>query len=303
MFMRMKHTTPTVLLLVSLLAFLTSSLSHSAESKQAAARFLMYNVRNYFVDGELNRSPYTVHAKKHSSCEAVVDVIASARPDIIGLTEIGGRKALADLQARLAKRGLHYPHSRVVERAREPRALALLSRYPIIQDQSKAEYGLYGQQRQPMLRGILDLTVKVDEKHRYRILGAHLKARKSNNPSEATSLRRREAETLSRYIASSSTRSQKLPLLVYGDWNDEPHDAALSSLSSIAKLQHLKALDAQGKPWTLYYRPDKKYLIFDQIYINQALRERLPAGARSGVVDHRSFRHASDHRAVWCDLY
>ncbi len=291
------------ILLLGLIALVSHPRAYASDHPTAPIRFLMYNVRNYFVEGELDRVPYKIYAKKNDSCETVVDIISSARPDIIGLTEIGGAKALADLQQRLKKKGLHYPHSRVLERRGQSHALAILSRYPIIQDKSQANYGLYGQQNRKMLRGILDVTVKVDAQRRYRILGAHLKARNSENPDEATSLRRREAETLSQYLATITKQSKKLPILVYGDWNDEPTDAALQSLTTIAKLHHVKAKDKQGKPWTLYFSRDKKYLTLDHIYINTALRDRLPAGAKSGVVDHPNYRDASDHRAVWCDLY
>ncbi len=292
-----------ILLFISLVTLLGVTPSQASEQKPTPVRFLMYNVRNYFVETELDRVPYKIYPKKDSAREAVVDVIADARPDIIGLTEIGGSKALTDLQARLAKRGLHYPHSRVLERRGQSHALAILSRYPIIKDNSKANYGLYGQQKQKMLRGILDVTLKVDDKRRYRILGAHLKARNSNNPSEATSLRRREAETLSHYIASSMKQSKKLPVIVYGDWNDEPADATLRSLTAVAKLHRIEAKDEQGLPWTLYFSKDKKHLILDHIYVNKAMQERLSGDSKSGIVNHHNYRNASDHRAVWCDLH
>ncbi len=274
-----------------------------ASGKEEAVRFLMYNVKNYFVKSEPNRTRYDIYPKKDSSCEAVVDVIASVKPDIIGLTEMGGKHALADLQSRLRKRGLDYKYSRVLERDGASHALALLSRYPIARDDSKANYGLYGQQNRKMLRGILDVTVRVGEKRSYRILGAHLKARRGGNSSEAASLRRREAETLSQYIAANAKKARGEAVLVYGDWNDEPQDVALRSLKGVAKLGLVDARDAAGKAWTLYFHPDKKYLVLDHIYMNRVLQQRQPKKARAGVVNHRSTRHASDHRAVWCDLY
>ncbi len=264
--------------------------------------FLFLNAHNYFVNGEKSRSRYTSYPKKNKNKEAVADVIAHARPDIVGLCEIGGRLALEDLRGRLGKRGLDYPYYRVLERQGEDRALALLSRYPITADNSKVNYPLYGQQRRNMLRGILDLTIQHGEGEQLRVMGVHLKSKVSDDAAAATSLRKREASTLSQHVAKAAKSKRDMPILVFGDFNDDPEAAALSVLekgsSELGKLRRLRPRDSAGKYWTIYYRRGDSYHVFDQIYVNGVLEREL-RDAKSGIVDIPESREASDHRAVW----
>lgn len=272
----------------------------------SSVRFLMQNVQNYFVAGERNRSRYVTRPKNAVSREAVADVIVSVRPDIVGLVEIGGPEALKDLASRLGKRGLSYPWQRVVARMGEDRALAILSRYPIVQDHSQTDYGLYGQQKRKMLRGILDVIVHLPDGRYFRIMGAHLKSRVADDAMAATSLRTREAQTLALYIRNAVRKQPSVPLLLFGDWNDGPADASLAALhrgiSSAAALTRINAEDSSGQNWTLYYKSAQEYLMFDQIYVNAVLRRRMGQSYASGIVDIPASRQASDHRAVWCDL-
>ncbi len=269
-------------------------------------RFLMHNVQNYFVAGEQSRSRYVTRPKPERSRQAVAEVIASAKPDVVGLIEVGGPVALRDLQARLRERGCDLPHSRILLREGEERALALLSRYPIVQDSSKANYGLYGQQRRRMLRGILDVTVRVEDGRMFRIVGAYLKSRVADDAEAAQSLRAREARTLAMYLQQVMRSQPGMPVLVYGDWNDGPADAALGVLtqgvSAEAALQRLSPEDSGGDVWTLYYKAGREYFTFDQIYVNNVLRSRRGRACKSGIVDIPAAKAASDHRAVWCDV-
>ena len=267
-------------------------------------RFLMHNVQNYFVEGEAYRSRYVLKPKPRDSREAVVEVIASAHPAIVGLVEIGGPVALQDLRQRLAACGLEYPYFRVLPRQGEDRALALLSMHPIVQDRSQENVKLHQQKRRKMLRGILDVTVRLEDGRLFRFIGAHLKSRVSDNDGAATALRKQEAYTLALHI-QHITRTQKgLPLLVFGDWNDSPSDAApqilQQGLSEDSALRRLTPKDSRGEEWTLYFKRGKVYNIFDQIFVNPILRERMRG--QGGIVDIPAAAKASDHRALWCDL-
>ncbi len=269
-------------------------------------RFLMHNVANYFVAGEQQRSRYVLHPKPLKAREAVADTIAHAQPEIVGLTEIGGPKALADLRERLAARGLHYPYFRVLIRQGDDRALAILSRHPIVQDNSRANQKLYGEQRRRMLRGILDVTVKLEDGRLFRVIGAHLKSRVSDDPAAAAALRAREAHTLARHLHDAMRSHPQLPIVVYGDWNDGPADASLGVLtqgiSGDSALTRLKPTDSRGDGWTLYYKSGQEYCTFDQIYVNKVLGKRMRHKSRSGIVDIPAAANASDHRALWCEL-
>ncbi len=273
-----------------------------------AVRFLMHNTRNYFVAGERQRSRYTIKPKPEAEREAVAEVIAHAAPDIVGLIEIGGEKALADLRARLAKRGLDYPHAKLLARGGEDRALALLSRHPIVADHSRAEQKLYGDHRRRMLRGILDVTVQLPDGRQFRIVGAHLKSRVATDAAAAASLRAKEAHTLALHLQEAMRLQPNMPIAVYGDWNDGPSDASLgvlkAGINEGSALTRLKPADSRGEQWTLHYAPEHQYCTFDQIYVNKVLQKRMGGRKKSasGIIDIPAAKTASDHRALWCEL-
>lgn len=299
-----------MLCLVFCFLSLFQGVSLAADSASTAAkpvRFLMYNVRNYFVAGEAQRAKYRIYPKPDYSKDAVADVIASVKPEVVGLIEMGGKKAVEDLRQRLQKRGLSYPHVRVLERQGEDRALALLSQYPIAADHSKADYGLYNSKKMKMLRGLIDVTVKLSDGRQFRFMGAHIKSRVTDNDAAATSLRTAEAKTIAMHVASAMKSAPKLPILLYGDWNDSPEDTSLSILgkgtSPQSALTRLTPKDSTGKDWTLYYKQGDEYFIFDQIYVNSVMKARMRGSLKSGVIDLQpATKAASDHRAVWCEI-
>lgn len=269
-------------------------------------RFLMYNVESYFVPGEESRSRYVNKAKTPAARDAVASVIASARPEIVGLIEIGGPRALADLRERLEKKGMRYPYEVLVLRPGEDRALALLSQHPVVRDDSRAQYGLYGQQKQHMLRGILDATVAVGDGRLFRVVGVHLKSRVADDPEAAESLRKREAQTVARYLHQSMKRQPDMPVLLFGDWNDGPDDESVHVLrQGIAKesaMVRLKPSDSRGEYWTIFHRQAQQYYTFDQIYANRVLSKRVGWDVPCGIVDVAEVGKASDHRPLWVEL-
>lgn len=267
-------------------------------------RFLMHNVQNYFVVGETQRSPFLLKPKSQDARGAVAAVIAESKPQIVGLIEIGGPLALQDLRQRLAARGLEYPYYRVLPRPGEDRALAVLSMHPIVQDHSQAMVKLHRQKRRKMLRGILDVTIRPDDGRLFRIIGVHLKSRVAEDAAAAAALRKQEAYTLAQYIQHIVRTQKGMPLLVFGDWNDGPADAApqivQQGLSQDAALRRLTPEDSRGEEWTHYYKRGKEYSLYDQIFVNSTLRERMRG--QGGIIDIPAAARASDHRALWCDL-
>lgn len=267
-------------------------------------RFLMQNVQNYFVAGEQQRSRYVTRPKSEAAREALVRSVVAQRPDVIGLVEIGGPLALQDFRLRLERAGLSYPYYRVLIRQGEDRALGVLSRLPIVADASRAQMPLYGQGRRMMLRGLLDITVRTEDGRLFRLLGAHLKSRVGDDPAAAEALRNKEAHTLSLYVQEAMKRAPKLPILVFGDWNDTPEDGAvklmLQSSSPRTALWRLSPKDAHGEEWTHCYRRAKSYYVFDHIFFNPVLKKRVKAEPACGIVSQDA--EESDHRALWCEL-
>ncbi len=277
-----------------------------ALAKGEQPRFLLYNVRNYFVKGERTRSDFISYPKSEESRNAVADVIAHSEADIVGVIEIGGRKALEDLRNRLKERGADYPHHRVLERQGEDRALGILSRFPITADNSRAQYPLFGSHRRMMLRGILDVTLQLSEGKHIRIMGAHLKSRVSDDQAQATALRSSEAQTVAQHLVEVTKQHPNMPILLFGDWNDPPMSPSIAVLeqgkSKKTALTRIVAKDSRDEEWTIYYKKGRSYYTFDQIYINDVLKKDRTIGARSGILGGAEVKEASDHRPVWMDL-
>lgn len=269
-------------------------------------RFLMFNVQNYFVPEDARRSTYRINYKSREKKEAVADLIASRKPDVVGLIEMGGTEALNDLAVRLEKRGLSYQERFVLERPGEERALAVLSRLPLARNDSKANYPLYGERNRCMLRGILDVTVKAEDGRLFRIVGVHLKSKVSDDQAAADSLRRREADTLARYLHQAQRERPGLPMLVFGDFNDTPSSPAVQTVArgvnGKSAMTRLSPEDGSGTGWTLYYRNEDTYSAFDHIFINKTLSSRVKGRPLSGVVETEPKNSPSDHRALWCEL-
>lgn len=270
----------------------------------APVRFLMQNVQNYFVAGEVQRSRYVVKPKPEAARDALVKEICRLNPDVVGLVEIGGPLALQDLRLRLEQAGLAYPYFRVLIRQGEDRALGVLSRLPIVSDASRAQMPLYGQQTRKMLRGLLDVTVRAEDGRLFRVLGVHLKSRVGDDPAAAAALRNKEAFTLAMYVQAEMKRQPKMPLLVYGDWNDTPEDGAVKAVtqgcSKDSALVRLAPQDARGEEWTHYYQYGKAYYVFDHIMVNKVLKKRLGSRPACGIVTPQ--QEGSDHRALWVEL-
>ncbi len=275
--------------------------------KNSPVRFLHMNVQNYFVAGEPVRSRYKISEKPDVARDAVASVIASAEPDIVGLCEIGGSHALEDLKKRLEARGREYPYAVVLERPGEPRGLGVLSVYPITKNASRRDVPLPGGGGTGgmMLRGILDVVVRVDDGREFRILEVHLKS-KFNEDDRALALRRREAMALRLYLDSIMKGDSDEPVVVAGDFNDGTAEAAVylvrGSQNSPSGMQLLKPVDSRGTSWTIFHDEGDSYHAYDHILINKVQKKRMGRSGSLGIVDIPESAEASDHRAIWVDL-
>ena len=139
-----------------------------------------YNVENYLPTDRQKDGVLIKNAPKpEREIAAVVNVLSQIQPDIVGLIEIGDESMLEDLQRRLKAAGLDYSYREWVKGADEQRHVCLLSKFPIIERNSRNDvrFELDGRMLR-MNRGILDVTVEVTPAYRLRLIGAHLKSRR-----------------------------------------------------------------------------------------------------------------------------
>ena len=152
----------------------------------AHLRFLSYNVKNYLTMSRYVAGERTDRKKPEKEINALVKIVVAAKPDVLGLCEIGTLEDLAELQKHLADAGLILEHSEHAGGADDTRHLALLSRLPIVATDSQGAQGSLtyksvdannNPSEFAMQRGILDVTVQAGDKQ-VRFLGVHLKSKR-----------------------------------------------------------------------------------------------------------------------------
>lgn len=279
--------------------------SPAAPDKLAPIRIVSYNVRNYalrpIADPRAPRKP-----KGEREIAALLTILESLKPDILGLCEIGSEEDLKDLQQRLKNAGTDLPHSEYVNGVDRARHLALLSRYPIVKRDSQAElYYISDDTRLPMQRGMLDVTVQINADYHLRLLGLHLKSQRETTDAEQAMMRRQEAHLVRLRVDSILKNSPEENLLVYGDLNesrDQPGVREIKgALGSPRALRDLPLADASGEKWTYYYEPADEYSRIDFALASAGLMPEIRLKL-SGIYGAEGWDVASDHRPLFIFL-
>ena len=280
-----------------------------ASSPEDQLRFLSYNVKNYltmsrFVDGERRD-----RRKPPREVETLVRIILEARPDVLGICEIGSREDLAELQGKLAEAGLPLKHSEYAAGADDTRRLALLSRHPILATNSQGAdgsltYNSVDADNRPkefaMQRGILDATIGIGSQ-RIRFLGVHLKSKREIPEGHQDLMRRHEAYLLRKHADRIIEQDPEALLCVYGDLNDPRRESPVLSIQgptqSTRYLEPLHHTDSRGQVWTHYWEYQQVYSRFDYVLASRSLRP-LFNQKESYIIDDPGWSKASDHRAL-----
>ncbi|MGC4017319.1 MAG: endonuclease/exonuclease/phosphatase family protein [Luteolibacter sp.] len=274
----------------------------TAATDSGPLRFVAYNVENW-----LNRNRYAGGkptgdgTKSEKAKQAVVAVLTAAKPDILGVCEIGDPADLSDLQSRLKTAGIDLPHAYHTGGSDPARHLALLSRFPINATVKpvKTGYTLNGRNH-GMQRGILDATIRVHEQD-YRFLGAHLKSKRDVQEGDQEQMRASEAHLLRDHIEAILAVDPATRLVVYGDFNDTKASRVVKTLQGAANhpdsLFPLPLTDRHGESWTQHWDYEDIYSRFDWIMVSKTLKPEVDLKS-SGVVDAPECDTASDHRPV-----
>lgn len=273
-----------------------------APSSPENLRFMHYNVENWltmdrFVDNKmLKNSP-----KPDSEKKAVIRILASGKPDVIGLCEIGQATDLAEIQESLKAAGIDLPHSHYTGGSDPVRHLGLLSRYPITSTAKPAEmeYQMNGKTF-GFNRGILDATIQAKGKS-YRFLGVHLKSKREVEEGDQEQMRIHEARLLRRHVDSILKEDPQARLIVYGDFNDtRPTKAFKTVTGSYNDPGYLTAIpfkDSRGDAWTHHWAPHDIYSRIDFVTVTRALRPEVDFH-NSHIIDDPIWNSASDHRSL-----
>jgi endonuclease/exonuclease/phosphatase family metal-dependent hydrolase len=263
-----------------------------------------YNVENYLPMDRMEDGKNLQNAPKpEKEIAAVVQVIASESPDILGLIEMGDQGMLEDLRSRLKAAGLDYPHSEWVAGADPHRHVALLSRFPIVERNSRDDvtFELDGKV-QRINRGILDVTVQVTPDYALRLVGAHLKSRREVPEFDQAQFRAKEAWHLRQHLTSILAANPKTNLLCFGDFNDTKNEYPIRELigtrGTPEYMMDLWAADSRKERWTHYWKSADIYSRIDYLLVSPALTREVHLN-KSGICDLPAWEEASDHRLLY----
>lgn len=265
-------------------------------------RFIAYNVENWLtMDRYMDEKSSKNAPKPAAEKKAVIDILVTHSPDIIGLCEIGEAKDLAEIQNSLKAAGLDLPHARHTGGSDPVRHLGLLSRFPITSTAKPAEvdYQLKGRTF-AINRGILDATIRARGKS-YRFLGVHLKSKREVEEADQEEMRIHEARLLRRHLDAILLTDTNARLIVYGDFNDSRPSKAFRTVTGNYNdpgyLTAIPAKDSRGEAWTHHWAMHDLYSRFDYITVTQAMRPEVDFKA-SRIIDDPAWSEASDHRPV-----
>ncbi len=278
-----------------------------ADPSTSGLRFIAYNVENWLtMDRYVDRQQLINSPKPTDQKEAVIRLLVDAAPDVIGLCEIGEASDLAEIQEMLKAAGLNLPHSHYIGGSDPVRHLGLLSRFPITSTGKPAESDFRLQGRTFSInRGILDATIEAHGKP-YRLLGVHLKSKRSIEEADQEELRVNEARLLRRHVDELLKEDPQARLIVYGDFNDtrptRTFKTITGSYNDPGYLTALPLKDSRGHAWTHHWAPHDIYSRIDFITVSRALRPEVDF-RNSHIIDSQDWNKASDHRALLTIFY
>jgi endonuclease/exonuclease/phosphatase family metal-dependent hydrolase len=286
----------------------TSAVEATSDSPSTTPtlRFTAYNVANWLIledrfDYDTKKSSKNA-PKPADEKNAVIDILLSTKPDVIGLCEIGTREDLAEIQQLLKAKGLDLPASHFSGGIDQTRHLGLLSKFPIIStaQASKLDYVIAGKSNS-MQRGILDATVKTPDERVWRFLGVHLKSKREVDGGDQNLMRINEAQLLRRHIEGILKEDAQARLICYGDFNDTRRTSPLrivqGSYNSPTYIAPIALRDSRGELWTHYWEREDVYARIDYIHYSPALKAEV-IYQECGIVDLPNWRKGSDHRAI-----
>lgn len=253
--------------------------------------FATYNVKNWLTSSQTSEK--TVESKA-----AVISMILAAEADIVGLSEIGSKADVAEIQAHLKERGFDFPYSYYTGGVDRIRHLAIISRFPIVFTQ-KIDPKITGTDYF-LQRGILDATIKIGGQE-IRFIGLHLKSKRIDTNFDQAVLRLEEAKFVRKHIDTVLEKNPETLLVAYGDWNDSLRSLSTRAILGVYRthsyLSAIHAGDSRGEKWTYNWARDYSYSRIDFVAVSQKLKSHVNK-EKSRVVDEPFWHEASDHRPV-----
>lgn len=268
----MKRTVPVKLLVTALLCIVWSAPigagpSPAAHTIRKTLRVMTYNIH------------VGVGMDKKLDLQRIADVINSEHPDLVGLQEVDrgvkrteGKDEIAEL-AKLTRMDFAFAHNLDYQGGQY--GVAILSRSLI----QKRDHQMYENRREAERRGMLRVEIEVDGKT-VNFVTTHLDYQEKDG-------RLFETEQLLKFLEGVSG-----PLIVAGDFNDEPSGSAYGLMSATFEDVWTRS---RAKGDGLSYPADKPAKRIDYIFTRKSDSVR---GKKAWVVNTL----ASDHIPVFAEL-
>ena len=285
-------------LLAGLTLLLFSSLQAQTSTTFSVGSFNVENWNSIERNGQLNQP------KPQAEKDAVISVIASVHPDVLGIEEIGTPNDLAELRAGLTGKGVVYPFVEYLPGADPDRRICLLSRFPIQARQSRTDYTYRLNDRPtPISRGILDVVLQVSEQYSFRAIVVHLKSKRTVEFGDQAVMRLEEAKLLRAHLAEVFKRNPETKLLALGDFNDTPETAPIKTVMGEAPvaLFALPCQTAKGYTGTHLWRFHSEWSRLDYLLASRALSNDFVAGS-AHIYEGPDAGVASDHRLIYASF-
>ena len=269
-------------------------------SAQTSITFVVgsYNIENW---NSIERQGKLNQPKPQAEKDAVLNVIVSVHPDVLGLEEIGTLDDLAELRAGLAGKGVRYPFSEYLQGADPDRRVCLLSRFPIVQRQSRTDYTYRLNDRPtPISRGILDVVVQVNDRYSFRAIVVHLKSKRTIEFGDQAVMRLEEAKLLRAHLNGIFKSNPATKLLALGDFNDTPETLPIKTVVGEPPfaLVALPCQTGKGYTGTHLWRFHSDWSRLDYLLASPSLSNDFVTGS-AHIYEGPAAGVASDHRLIY----
>jgi len=301
--MNFRATGPLIWAVALLLYILPASIfGETPENKEVTVVF--YNLKNYLaMERRVGDEVVADAPKPENEVKHLIDGIVAMQPDILGVCELGDPSYMADFKARLKEAGIDLPHTELVTAASgHNRNLALLSRYPLIEVNSRDDYTYtIGDTKLPFQRGVLDVTIKINSRYHLRYVALHLKSKREVPEADQALMRLNEARLARQHLDRIFEEQPGMNLVVMGDFNDLRIEPPVKTLQGSWRrpgyLSSLTLDDQYGFRWTHHWSFADSYSRFDYALYSKGLSPEINRAA-SHIYHWDEWDKASDHRPL-----
>jgi len=260
---------------------------------------MTYNLNRNNLDKH-SESSRQHESKPAQTYNAAIQVIVNASPDILVIQEIGDPVIFKKFQHALSEHGLDYPYTEYLQCGKSKLNMAVLSYAPFTARRShQTDTYTIGKTKTPVLRGFIDLNIKINPDYQFRLFTCHLKSKEFHRLGQ-TDMRRNEARLLGKHIRNALKENPNANILVAGDMNDDYNSATLRELTGEKKeyLSALRPVDQNGNAWTCFDSAFDRYSRTDYILVSRGMQSEV-ISSNSVVVMNTNTTSASTHRPIF----